>query len=175
MAARMWGEISGIAHNCIALFVFSYGVLFRKNPGDWAFLIVSLIILIHWTLLNGECLVSYVHKSNEDPEYIAGSEVFNSKDMYVLGIPEEVIRYIMGAFVFVWAASIYFVMQRNGFPLSLIILFLFFFFVYNGSLRWFDKHYENPSFHIVQHACLISFVVVSVFVVQRLWRITRRR
>lgn len=173
----MWGEISGIA-----LFVFSYGVLFRKNPCDWAFLIVSLIVLIHWTFLNGECLVSYIHKSNKDPEYIAGSEVFNSKDIYVLGIPEEVIRSIMGAFVFVWAASIYFVMQRNGFPLSLNILFLslnilflFFFFVYNGSLRWFDKHYENPSFHIVQHACLISFVVVSVFVVQRLWRITRRR
>lgn len=158
----------------IAISVFSYGVLFRKNPADWVFLIITLIVLLHWTFLNGECLVSFLHKSNEDPQYVAGSEVFNSKDMYVLGISPEVIRTVMGAFTFVWAVSIYLVMQRNGFPLSLNIFFLIFLFVYNGSLRWFDKHYENPSFHIVQHACLVSFVVVSVFVVQRLWRITRR-
>ena len=118
--------------------------------------------------------MSYIHKSNKDPEYIAGSEVFNSKDMYVLGINPEVIRTVMGAFTFVWAASIYLVIQRNGFPLSINVFFLFFFFVYNGSLRWFDKHYENPTFHIVQNICLIAFVVVFIFVLQRLWRMTRR-
>jgi hypothetical protein len=175
MAARMWEEISGIAHILFALVGFSYGLLFRKSWGDWVFLVVSLAVLVHWTILNGECFISYFHKVKEKPDYVPGSGAMDLSDMYVLGIPPEVIQTIMCSFLLVWAVSIYFVMQRNGFPLSLNVFFLIFLFVYNASLRLFHKHYENPAFHIVQYACLVAFVVVSVFVVQRLWRITRRR
>lgn len=61
---------------------YLYPMLFSKNIfWDKIYLIVVLIIVLNWTVLKGECLLSYIWKKYKNKNYKMGSNTLDIKDI----------------------------------------------------------------------------------------------
>lgn len=69
-------------HLLLILYIGLYGFIIKRNVGDYLILFIIYLLLVHWTLLNGECIIIYFDKKIEDYNYVPGKELFNKKYCY---------------------------------------------------------------------------------------------
>ena len=110
------------------LFAF-YGILFKRSKLDLIYLFALYLLLLHWTFLNGECIISYVVKLQTDPDYKAG-ENSKSTDMLSVFQTEAMHRRYSAINGIVWIISIFIVFLRNKIPILYCGIFLCLYITY---------------------------------------------
>jgi len=114
--------ILGLIHICIALINLFYVLIFpTKSTADIAFIFYFMFINIQWFVLKGECIVTYVHKLWNDPNYTLGS-TYESDDIQGIIVPylgKTGYTLLLIAACLGFAMNIGIVMNRNGIPLVL--------------------------------------------------------
>lgn len=160
--------LTGILHFILSILLYSYGLIVRQRTSwDSLFLLITYVLVLHWTFYNGECVVSYLAKKKEDPEYVAGSDVFDLKDMSDTGISPETIRIIMNILLLLWFYSTFVVLKRNRYPMAFTIPFVFILIFYNGLLRWF---HDNPNFKLLQNVSMVSLILLGIYAVYLIYK-----
>ena len=166
--------ISGSLHFIFSLLFFSYVVLFRqKSSTDILYLFLSIALVLHWVLLNGECVLSYWDKLETNPYYVAGSDISNLQDILHMGISIHTLHNIYTIFFFVWTASIFVTFVRNDVPGSLVAFFFFFFILFILSVRLLPNNYLDSRFRFIQVICTIGLLISTLWLYS--WWTRRRR
>jgi hypothetical protein len=106
-------EILGIAHLAFSVFIGIYGFVIPKSFGlDFVYILWHFVVNIHWTFLNGECIMTYLYKKGENKDYIAGQDSTDMKDMSMV-LNRNVVQTIVAFGVVFTGISLYIVFKRN--------------------------------------------------------------
>jgi hypothetical protein len=135
--------------------------------------------LTSWTLMNGECLLSYYIKILEDPKYIAGSNPLEIRDLqflenrldWVSKNPVIDLLKQIKILPIINIVSIYIVMIRNRYGRFLTFGTIIAFVSYGLILRYFhpDLH-EEGVFLFIQEFFKVYFFFLILFI---LWHILK--
>lgn len=66
---------------------------------DIAYIYCSLLVFFHWLVFNDECIISYMAKLHENPNYIIGSSYETTDLIDVFGKYTPIVVFFMIAFV----------------------------------------------------------------------------
>jgi hypothetical protein len=154
-----------LLHIAINVLFSIYGIIFSKSVLDYVYIIFILSVLIGWTFYNGECIPTYYYKKQHDPEYKAGQDSTDVKDMRLFFGDYTFI--INSCLVVIMVISEYIVLSRNNFPKYICYLLPISHLLYMICLRTFTKIYENGTFLFLQNIFKIEFILVLLAVIRR--------
>jgi len=146
----MWNNLSGIFHLLVSIATSLYPFVFAKNPVDYLYICYALFILTHWTMMNGECIITYWAKKRVDPSYSAGENPMENTDMYVLPMNDFWNNALIQIICVVWLYAIYRVYVRNKYPKWIPLMFIVIFGVYKFELVRTDDHIHDARFQYRQ-------------------------
>ena len=155
-----WSFFVGVLHWVFSFTVSFYPFLFRRSWVDYLHICYAVFIMIHWTMLNGDCIITYWSKKQTNPSYKAGQTPLENKDMYIFPISDRANNWIIQFMVSVWLYSIYRVYTRNKYPRWIPILLVVLFLVYKWELVETNDHVHNRRFLYRQHIIQILLLVV---------------
>ncbi len=139
-----------VIHIVLTILTSFYAFLFKKTVFDYIYLIILYFILLQWTYLNGECLISYVVKKIRDKDYVAGTDVNTNELEIMFKGKEKMVRLINSIKDVFFFLSIYFVYTRNNFTKGMTIFFVLLFGIYHQSRILFKDHNVNNTFLTLQ-------------------------
>jgi hypothetical protein len=158
----MAGEWIAPLHMVAAILTALYGFLFPKNALDSVYLVVMYLILLHWTFLNSECIVTYYFKKVNDPTYVAGKDASTTEvDALFKDYPNTI---QVGMFLkkLVWTMSIYIVLKRCHFSQGMTLAFPGLFLIYYIVKIFTEDHYKNEPFLIIQEIIKYSTILYGI-------------
>jgi hypothetical protein len=141
-------KIVGIFHWIFSILVAFYAFLFPKTMFDFIYLFGCIMLLLFWTMCNGECIITYWIKSYQDINYLAGMSTNHAEDMILIPETDDIVLLLLWLGQLVTCTSIYMVFLRNGFTKWLSIPFISTYFLYRTISRFSVDHHEN---HVFQH------------------------
>ncbi len=162
-------EVIGILHLSFAIFASFYAFLFKKSWIDYLFILYVLITILSWTFYNGECLITYQFKKKEDPNYIAGQNSNDMKDMYMLMPNPLLANAILLIKFFFHLLSEFIVLSRNKFPTLICYLLPAIHLSYSSSLYVFN--YQDNLFLVYQEICKILLILILLYSLKRIFKI----
>ena len=127
----------------IASFFNSYGILVKNPKYDIIYITLIFFKLLHWTMLNGECILTYLYKKNKNKNYKAGQKLFESEYSSVYGNMTNQLKHIHNLFTMI---SFYLILSRNNISLIPRISIIILYQVYYHSLHNYKNHSENEDF-----------------------------
>ena len=142
--------LTSILHILIFIFTSFYVFIFPKNNFDFIYLFYSFTVILSWTLLNGECYITYLIKKIQDPNYVPGKNVMNNEDLYILPFPKNVINMWIDFIMVIWWVSIYYVFHRNKYPKIIPFILISCWVLYKIILGMYEHHDTNKKFHYYQ-------------------------
>lgn len=71
----------GVFHLAFSILPSLCVFLFASRAVDILFLAFCTIVVITWALFDGECIISYIAKKIDNPDYVMGSDPRNLMDM----------------------------------------------------------------------------------------------
>ena len=145
----------------IFIYIF-YAYITTKNPIlDYFYLFAVYSVLLQWTFLNGECIIPYYYKKTNNPNYIAGQQLFdtdyNESFDYKTG---QIIGILMNIIVCI---GLYIVAKRNNISLYLIVPLLIIYEIYIYSLYIVSDTSQHKTFHLVQD--FVKYSVITILLV----------
>lgn len=152
-----------IIHFITIIFFSGYAFIFKKNKFDFIYLLVNYLVLLHWTFLNGECIMSYYFKKQKDTNYIAGKELHNNEFKILFKDNVNIIKLMTIVCNILLVISLFITFMRNNIPSYISITFLFIFEIYFYALYFFTSHYKNEKFFIFQN--VIKFLTILIGIV----------
>lgn len=66
-----------VSHLSFVLFLGLYILFFNKPRYDWLYVLLTGLMIIHWKLYNGECILDFYEKKLLDPNYVSGSNIYD--------------------------------------------------------------------------------------------------
>lgn len=76
-----------IIHYLVAVYLYSYPILIwiynYKGKYNYGYLLFLFVLLIHWIILNNECILSVFIKKKINPNYKNGSLIYGCFDLQV--------------------------------------------------------------------------------------------
>ena len=60
-----------LIHIVIILFIW-FGIFLIPQKYKYIYILINILIVLHWKLLKGECILSYLEKKLENPNYKLG-------------------------------------------------------------------------------------------------------
>lgn len=160
----MYIKIIGFLHFIFAIFISTYGLFIKKNKYDNLYLFYIILLIISWTFYNGECLISYYTKKNNDKDYVAGTETSDLQDIYEIfgknskNIIDNIIIFSLMSNVI----SQYIVFSRNEYPDIISISVPFIYITYCIMLR---IKYSNLNF--IQDIYKIVSIIIFLFMLNK--------
>ena len=156
--------LTGSAHLGILAFLAFYIFLIRKRRWyDWVYIYYSFAVLISWTLLNGECAITYALKCLQKNKCIAGEEVFEENDLYILPVSVFWQQRIVDLLFVFWWYSLYYVFVRNKIPVLISIVFIGSWAFYRILLEFNTDYHKNAVFQFWQ---AIVFIVTAILLLR---------
>jgi hypothetical protein len=141
--------------------------LFTKSWFDYIYIYYTLSVILSWTLLNGECIITYLIKIKNDNNYIPGKNVLKSDDMYFIPIPNNYIDFILQFSTIIWCYGLYKVFIRNKYPTFLPILIGISILSYKLLMHCCINHHNNMMFHyyqkIISYTMIIEYLLTIYF------------
>jgi hypothetical protein len=131
----------GILHFVIFLFTITYVFLFPTATWvDILFIYYFLLVNIHWTFLNGECVIAYIYKKFTYDDYYVGKDPVDISDIghtleKYLGIPLNVFNVLLICMLALYIVNVYIVLIRNEFPDYVIVILISAYVTYLCLLR----------------------------------------
>lgn len=166
-------------HILFSSFLIFYGLVFPKNRIDSLYLLLMFGTICSWTMVNGECLLSYYVKKLQDPDYVAGSKPlelddFKEMDSMMGFLSNNVFTDLfkrLNVLTMINFVSIYLVMMRNGYGRGLTVGTLVAIMVYASVLRYFHPNvHEEGLFLFIQEFFKAYFLFLMLFVI---WHILK--
>ena len=159
-------KVIGVLHLLYAIFIAFYGILLNKNRFDFIYILINIITVTSWTFYNGECILTYLIKKNNDKNYIAGNESTDLKDMYLVFGSKDIVYFIVTVSLFINAISLYLVLKRNNYPYFIYYLVPLFQLLYTFSLRIEHKNlHKNKLFLISQEFFKYYFILNLIYII----------
>lgn len=140
----------GIFHWIFSILVAFYAFIFPKTIFDFIYLFCCILLLLFWTMCNGECMITYWIKSYQDINYQAGMSTNHAEDMILIPKTDDIVILLLWLGQLVTCTSIYMVFTRNGFPKWLSLSFITTYFLYRTISRFSIDHHENILFQNIQ-------------------------
>ena len=110
-------KIIGIFHICHLFVLTIYPYIYAY---DVEYVNYYVWILLSYTYLNAECLISYLYKKLQDPSYIAGTTLTSFDDMYNIA-PKEYVNMYVFTMSFLFMCSLWMVLTRLNTSLITIV------------------------------------------------------
>ena len=151
-----------IVHVSMMLFMGVYAFVFKKSWFDYVYLAYTYLVLLHWTFLNGECIITYFFKKLENKHYIAGSDVHRDEIKVTFKGNETLIQLLIIIHNLLLMVNIYLVSKRNNISYTIYLPFILLFEVYFYGLYLFPK---NPSFHLFQESVKYLLLLGLVYLI----------
>ena len=151
----------GCIHLFTAFILSIYAFLFKRNKFDYLFLLFIYFILLHWTFLNGECIISYVIKKMKNKDYHPG-EVRENDMTKIIPHYFSIVKYILDILSTI---TFYLVLTRNSFTWAYILPFMFLSILYKCIKMWKEERRKNIRFLILQDSIKYSLLLYGVFFV----------
>lgn len=170
----MWDNVIVYVHILGMLFFSIYAFVFRKSAFDYLYLATFYLVLLQWTFLNGECVLSIASKHVNNPDYVPGEDIHRDDIITLYPDHETSIRlaYVLKNAIFL--LNYYLVCVRNHIPFYIYSLYLILYVMYSCSLFLFESHYENESFlrfqKVIQTIMLVGIVLFLLFLFQKSMR-----
>ena len=157
--------IIGVIHLIVCITVTLYPFIFSKNSFDYIYIYYNFFVIISWCLLNGECILTYLVKKNNDINYVAGKNVLDNEDMYMTSNSKEIINNAINILFIVWMYSIYITMTRNKYPKYISILLIITCLFYKCNLHIYNNHHINKRFHFYQKIILCILIILLILTI----------
>jgi hypothetical protein len=154
-----------ILHVILILYHALYGILIiNKNKLDYIYCIFSYFLILHWTLLNGECIITYLYKLSENKNYSYGTSVtkgdldviFGKYKMYVV-----IILFILIMF------NLFLICNRNSIDLNYFYLFFFIWFSY-GYYLYNVKNTSSKSYFLINKFYSLVLIIFGIIFYQNI-------
>jgi hypothetical protein len=162
--------IVGILHFFLALFISLYGLLFNKSWFDYIYILYIILVIISWTFFNGECMLTYYHKKQQNENYNAGEDCTDLTDMYLLFGSKELVYFVITISIFLNAISEFIVLQRNQFSIYLYTTLPLFHIIYAMLLRTQTNLHNNELFLFIQEIFKIYFTIAFIFIFYKIMK-----
>lgn len=144
-------NVLGIFHWFFSILVAFYAFIFPKTMFDYVYLLGCMLLLLCWTMHNGECMITYWIKTIQDINYEAGMSTNHAEDMILFTDTNELVILLLWLGQLVTCTSIYRVFTRNGFSEWLSLPFVTTYFSYRTISRFSSDHHKNSVFHHIQN------------------------
>jgi hypothetical protein len=168
----MAGEWIIPLHMALGVFLTFYGIVFSKSWFDYVYLIFMYLMVVHWTFLNGECIVSYHFKRLNDPAYIMGEDVNENEIDVVFKDYPYTVKIAMFLKNLIWTITLYLVLKRCKFSKNMTFVFTFLFFIYHMTRTFTTDHCKNEPFlifqEIIKYAILLYGILFFYILYKRL-------
>lgn len=152
----------GGSHILYVLYKIFYPILFSKNSkGDKLYFIITILVIINWYMLNGECLLTYLYKIQKNPNYKMGTDIFGFADINDLFKPlkienfQQKTRIGTDVFFIYLVCSLFYINYRSKLMSTQYFLFLSLFTIYSYFI------YKPPLQIIVERNHLQDVVKYS--------------
>ena len=162
-------EIIAVFHILLMLLNSFYAFLFKKSWVDYLYLLLVYLIVLHWTFLNGECIITYVFKKLENKHYIAGSHVTDSEVKRFLNVSDTNMNNLMTLHVLLVQVNIILVVLRNKIPIHLYFIYFALTILNYVGCKWFKSNLEKKYllFQEVMKYTLIAYGIYTLWVLRK--------
>jgi hypothetical protein len=152
----------------LVTFYYLYPLIFSKNYfWDKIYLIIVLIVVLNWTVLKGECLLSYIWKKYKDKNYEMGSNTLDINDIKsILSFFDE--KFVTGIFalfmLFIILLFGYTANRSKIISFKIIILFIISgIYVLLRERKFFNKkiHKSLKDYYIIYAMNIFTILIIT--------------
>ena len=163
-------KLKDISYNMLhiigIIMVGTYSFIIKDKTYDNLYILLICIKIFHWTILNGECIISYLYKKSKDKNYIPGyklidNEFNNHNNKYIIQI-----LYILINILTLY--NIYNIYNRNNYLYNSMISFIIIYTSYIYSIYICTDHYKNTNFLKFQSVIQLLIILWTyIFIISR--------
>jgi hypothetical protein len=144
-------------HLLLCIFSILYVFLIKNKQYDYIYLIVIYFILLHWALLKGECIISYLYKKMQNNDYEIGSNTKTDDLEYFFG---EYTNYFHFFIQILTAINIYMLCKRNNIKNYITFMFIFIYITFVSLFYLLDRNQINQLYDIIK----ISLIFFGLYI-----------
>jgi hypothetical protein len=133
----------------------------KNNKYDYIYLTYIYFLLLHWTFLNGECIISYWFKKIINNDYELGSDFKNDDIYYIFG---EYRSYIIIFLNISMMLNIYMVGIRNNIKNYIIYTLILLYQVFSLNFYYFTDHHINKQFQYFNNIIKNILIVFGLYI-----------
>jgi hypothetical protein len=139
-----------ILHLIVTVFYVFYEFLINnKSKYDNIYCIMVYFLIFHWTLLNGECIITYWFKLIDNKKYIAGSSSTTGDFDTIFGKYKNQVAIFVFTLIYY---NLYLICNRKNINLSYYYLFItiftfYLYMLYNTKNTLTEKYYSTNRFY----------------------------
>ena len=139
-----------IIHLIITVYYVFYEFLIKnKSKYDNIYCIMVYFLIFHWTLLNGECWITYWYKLIDNKNYKAGSDSTNGDFNHILGKSKNIVAIFVLMLIYL---NLYLICNRKNINLSYYYLFItiftsYLYIIYKTKDTQSEKYFSTNRFY----------------------------
>lgn len=160
----------GLLHIFTFMSLIFYTLYFPYKYDKLLF-ILFLILCLHWVVLKGECLMSYLYKKRQDTQYYIGKNSSELKDIddfskefsVYTGIDEDKINKMVYVLIYITFILLFyrFIKHKTVKPLYVLYLNFVLLFMY---ITYLKTNYRNHLLEQLYSVILtVSIIIICVF------------
>jgi hypothetical protein len=143
----MINKLIAFIHLLLCIFSILYVFLIKNKQYDYIYLKVIYFILLHWALLKGECIISYLYKKMQNNDYEIGSNTKTDDLEYFFG---EYTNYFHFFIQILTAINIYMLCKRNNIKNHVTFMFTFIYITFISLFYLLDRNQINQLYDIIK-------------------------
>lgn len=153
--------LSSVLHFCLGITLASYLFVARtRNLFDFFYVFGIYAMFLHWTFLNGECIVSYLAKKKDTPNYVAGQNSFKHDFFAEFDFFPPILLKIYGFMTFCLILyNVVVVSIRNYVPIWIAMAFIGLNLLYYTGSYLFKNLHKNRRFHFFQDIIKYGLII----------------
>lgn len=156
--------ITPLLHSIFTVFQPLLILIIKNNVIlDYTFLLFTYLTLLHWTFLNGECIITYNYKKKQNPNYIPGQHLHSNEMSLVLNDYKYIIKFVIILTNILLMFGLYNLFNRNNISLFINCSFLILYEIYYFGLYFYTNHHKNKDFLLFQETIKKLILLWGVF------------
>jgi len=146
----------------IIIFVLTFYelIIINKHNFDYLYCLSIYLIILHWTLLNGECIISYLYKSIDDENYTIAKNLVNDDLSLIFGKYKLITLLIMQVFVF---GNLYLICKRKNINFKYYYIFIVLYVSYEYILFKNIKNTHEPNYSLYNKIFSLLFFIFGIY------------
>jgi hypothetical protein len=157
-----------VIHILLILFLALYVFFIQKSKYDYIYLAFIYFILLHWILLDGECIISYLYKKIKNNNYSLGDNFRNDDFYYVFGNYKNKVLMIYNLMLLF---NIYIVCNRNNINNYFICIYLMLYIYFVLYFSYLSGTLINKKFIFIYYMYNIILIFFGLYMCTNIYNI----